>query len=271
MALQEFNLSGKVAIVTGAGRGIGKGIALALAEAGADIVAAARTQEQLEQTAAEVRHWGRKCLPLRTDVTRAEEVERMAERTLAEFGRVDILVNNAGTLVMKPLAPLVDFQTRLSQVVPGFDPPMSQEDWQRQMDTNLTSIFLCLRAVVPQMMKQRKGKIINISSMEAVKGFSYHSAYSASKGAISALTRSLALEWARYNINVNAIGPGYVPTALTEFGHQDEKLREQMLRSIPLRRFASVRDIGLLAVYLASAASDYITGQTIYIDGGVIL
>lgn len=268
--LKEFSLEGKVAIVTGAGRGVGKGIALTMAEAGADIVAVARTKEQVERTAEEIIEGGKKCLPIPTDVTNNAQIEEMVQRSISRFGKIDILVNNAGTFIMKPLVPMPEFKSRLSQTLPNFDTPTTEKEWHLQMDTNVTSVFLCLRAVAPHMMKQKKGKIINISSMEAAKGFVYHAPYAATKGALTAFTRVLALEWARYNINVNAIGPGYVHTELTDFAYKDQRLTEGMLRSIPLRRFLQPREIGLLAVYLASEASDYITGQTIYIDGGVL-
>lgn len=265
--LKEFSLEGKVAIVTGAGRGIGRGIALTMSEAGANIVAVARTKEAIEQTADEIGKLGKECLPIPTDITKSAQVEKMVEESISRFGKIDILVNNVGMLIMKALVPLSEVKTHLSEILPNFDTPTTEEEWHLQMDTNVTGAFLCLRAIAPHMIRQKKGKIINISSTEAIRGFT--APYAATKGALNALTRALALEWARYHINVNAIGPGYIRTNLSEFGHKDEKLREGMLRSIPLRRFLQPREIGLLATYLASEASDYITGQTIYIDGGV--
>ena len=268
--LKEFSLEGKVAIITGAGRGIGKAIALTMAEAGADIGAAARTPQQIEETAEEVRQGGKRCLAIPTDITKSEQVEQMVEKAVSEFGRIDILVNNAGMLMLKPIAAMPGSKSPLSEILPDFDIPLSEDEWHRLLDANATGAFLCIRAVGPHMIKQQKGKIINVTSMDAAKSLTYHAAYGAAKGALTVLTRALALEWARYNINVNALGPGYVRTQLSEFGHTDEKIREGMLRSIPLRRFLQTREMGLVAAFLASEAADYITGQTIYLDGGLL-
>lgn len=269
MALQELDLEGTVAIVTGAGKGIGKGIALTLAEAGADITAAARTKADVEQTAQEIVKLGRKALAIPTDVTREDEVERMVKTTLAELGQVDILVNNAGAFLMKPLVPPPGLKTTLSQLLPYFDTPTTAEEWNLVLSTNVIGTFLCVKAVGPHMIQRKKGKIINISSEAATKAFNYYSIYGSSKAAVSQFTRCVALEWARYSINVNAIAPGYFRTDTTEFAYKDDAVRENMRHQVPLRRFGDMRDIGLLAVYLASEASDYVTGQVIYCDGGL--
>ena len=268
---KELSLERKVAIVTGAGRGIGRAISLTLAEAGADIVAVARTVQQIEETAEQVRQAGRKCLAIPTDVTRAEQVEQMVERTVSELGKVDIFVNNAGRFIMKPLVPMPDLKSPLSEIIPNFDTPTSEEEWHLLMDTNVTGAFMCIKAVGTHMIRQKKGKIIIITSMDVAKAFAYHAAYSATKGALTVLARALALEWARYNININAIGPGNIRTELSEFGYANEILRERMMRDTPLRRFLQPREVGLVAVFLASEASDYITGQTIYLDGGILV
>lgn len=268
MILKEFNVAGKVAIVTGAGRGIGRAIALALAEAGADVVVAARSRGEIEETAGEIRRWGRRAMAVSTDVTCSAEVGQLVAQTVAEMGKIDILVNNAGADVAKPIAPLPDARTKLSQLVPGFDQGLTDGDWDRVLDTNLTSHFFCCRAVAPHLMQQRSGKVIGITSMLGVKGSSYEIPYCSSKAAVINFTRALALEWARYSISVNAIAPGYLHTQLSDFFWSDEKFREQGLRSIPLRRLGEPREIALLAVFLASSAADYITGQTIIIDGG---
>jgi NAD(P)-dependent dehydrogenase (short-subunit alcohol dehydrogenase family) len=271
MALQEFDLSGKVAIVTGAGKGIGKAIALTLAEAGADIVAAARTRSDIEETAAAVQQLGRKALAIPTDVSQEKDVEEMAKQALSHFGKVDILVNNAAAHLVKPVVPQPWLRTPLSDLLPYFDTPASVEDWHAMLDTNIIGVFLCVKAVGPQMIQRRSGKIINISSIAAMKALPFHSIYGASKAAVSQFTRNLALEWARYNINVNAIAPGYFHTFTTDFAYRDEKVREGMLRQIPLRRFGQLREVGLLAAYLASDAASYITGQVISLDGGLTL
>jgi len=257
MIFDEFSLEGKLAIVTGGGRGIGKAISLALAEAGADIVVAELTKEGSEETCREVIALGRQSLAIPTDVTKADQVDKMVEEVISHFKRIDLLVNNAGTILRKAV---VSFDgTRLTE-----------EEWQKVMDINLTSAFLCCRAVGPHMFKQKKGKVINISSNNVERGHPNILSYNASKAGVSMLTRCLALEWAPFNINVNAIGPGEFYTKLSAISHEDPKLLEKMLAHIPLGRVGNVREIGLLAVYLASPASDYITGQTIFIDGGVL-
>ena len=268
MALEVFNLAGKTAIVTGGGRGIGEGIALVFAEAGADIVLAARTKEQLDQAADKVRKMGRKCLAIPTDITDGAQVQQLVEKTIAEFGKVDIMVNNAGGTVIKPVAPLPPFESNMTRLVPDFFAGTNDEEWQRLIDTNLTSVFLCCRAVGPQMIKQGKGKIINISSIGSIRGSAYRASYSATKAGVTMFTKSLALEWARYGINVNAIAPGTFKTSLTAWFTEDEKGIEKMKRRIPLKRMGDLKEIGYLSVYLASDASNYLTGQIVYIDGG---
>jgi len=257
MLYDEFSLKGKVAIVTGAGRGIGKAISLAFAEAGADIVAAARSREEIEETCREVKALGRESLALPTDVTKEDQVERMVERTISRFKKIDILVNNAGTAVFKIL-------------VSPDGQRMTEEEWHQVIDTNLTSIFLCCRAVGPHMFKQKKGKVINISSISSQKAQVDDIPYNVSKAGVNMITRCLALDWAPYNINVNAIGPGQFHTRLSAKSHEDPKLREMMVACIPLGRVGNLREVGLLAVYLASPASDFVTGQTIFIDGGCL-
>jgi NAD(P)-dependent dehydrogenase (short-subunit alcohol dehydrogenase family) len=269
--MKEFKLEGKSAIVTGAGRGIGKAIALTLAEAGAHIIAAARTREEIEDTAAEVQKTGRECLPVPADVSKSSDVARMVEVAVSKFGKIDILINQAGRGGgRKPLVLLPGYNPPGAKDFPDFFTPMSEAMWHSVMDTNLTSMFLCARAVGPHMIEQKKGKIVNMSSFVGAKGFPYQLAYSTSKAAVSMFTRCLALEWARYKINVNAIGPGYVRTSMTEGLLQNEAARESLLKSVPLRRFCEPREVGLLALYLASEASDYLTGQTIYLDGGLL-
>ena len=233
MIPKEYNLEGKVAIVTGGGRGIGKAISLVLAESGVDVVVAARTVEQIEGTAKEIRELGQRALAVSTDVTKADQVERMVKKTISEFGKIDILVNDAGTGQAKQLVPLPGIKLPGWEGVGDPNSPMSEEEWHLIMDTNLTSIFLCTRAVGSYMIKQRRGKVINISSVNAEMGFPYHISYNTSKAAVNMFTRCLALEWAPFNINVNAIGPGDFPTPLTARVHSDPQLREQMLRCIP--------------------------------------
>ncbi|MEE8472701.1 MAG: glucose 1-dehydrogenase [Dehalococcoidia bacterium] len=256
MALDEYKLDGKVAIVTGASRGIGRTICLALAEAGADIVAVARTVPDIERTAEDVRGLGRRAIAVPTDVTRSDQIKAMVARAIGEFGRVDILVNNAGMAITKPLV-----------ATPGAD-GISEEEWHRVLDTNLTSAVLCCMEVGPHMMRQGVGKVINVASVEGVRGTPYRISYAVSKAGLIHLTKSLALEWARYKINVNAMAPGYYRTALTDDMLAQDHIYEGLMRQIPFRSLGDQRGLGLLAVYLASDASEYMTGQTVSLDGG---
>ena len=257
MITDAFNLDGKVAIVTGAGRGIGKAISLALAEVGANIVAAARTKEEIEGTCQEVKAIGRKSIAIPTDVTSASQVDQMVKAAASHFGKIDILINNAGTAAFTAL-------------VSPDGQRMSEEDWRKVMDTNLTSVFLCCRAVGPYMFKQKRGKVINISSISSQKAQTDDIPYNVSKAGVDMLTRCLALDWAPYNINVNAIGPGQFYTKLSATSHENPELRKRMVDCIPLGRVGDLRELGQLAVFLSSPASDFITGQVIFIDGGCL-
>jgi len=270
MITDDYRVDGKVAIVTGAGRGIGKAIALVLAEAGADITVVARTREQVEQTAEEIRQLGRKALAMPADVTNEDQVREVVTRTISEFGKIDILVNSAG--ISSGMRPVV--------FVPGakfpgwelagdeWDKPITLEWWHRVMDTNLTSVFLFAQAVGPHMLKQKKGKVINISSNSAGLGTPYHSVYCASKAGLSTFTRCLASEWAPFNICVNAIGPGATKTEMMEAHLRDPLFSKAILDAIPKGRVAEPREMAMLALYLASEASDFMSGETVFIDGG---
>ena len=270
MPLKEFDVTGRSAVVIGGGRGIGKSIALTLAEAGADVLVAARTAEQVEKTALEIKSLDRKSIAVAADATNAEDIERIISAAISEWDRIDILVNSAGIGFRKPIVPLPGYKPALTEAVENFSSPTSEQEWHHMLDGNLTNIFLATRAVGPHMIRQGKGKIINISSFTGAKGFAYHVLYCTTKASVNMYTRSLALEWARYNINVNTLAPGYIATEMTDLFFENESVRDALLRSVPLRRLGQPREIGLLAVYLASEASDYLTGQTIYLDGGIL-
>ena len=247
---EALPLAGRVALVTGASRGIGHAVALALGAAGAAVACCARSAEQVEATAAEVSGHGGRARGFRLDVTRRNEIDAVVADIGAALGPIDILVNNAGITLDKRSVEVTD------------------EEWDDVLATNLTSTFTLARAVAPGMMEQRRGKIINIGSMYGKIGVPRYAAYCASKAAVEALTRSLAVEWARHGIQVNCLAPGYVNTDIPREAMADEKLRTLFLSRVPARRIGEPEEVATLAVYLASAASDFMTGQTVYLDGG---
>ncbi len=250
MPFEEFSLEGRVAIVTGAGRGLGRAMALALAAAGADVVAAARTVQEIEETSRKILELGKRSIAIPTDVLSSNSVQNMVQRTISEFAKIDILVNNSGIAINRPLA------------------ETTEEEWNKVIGTNLTGMFLCTRAIGPQMIQQRSGKIINMASNVGVIGRKNFVSYCVSKAGVIQFTRALAVEWARYNINVNAIGPGYFYTDINAPVFDDDSVRDKLLKRIPLRRVGQPKELGPLVVYLASGASDFMTGETIFIDGG---
>ena len=250
MVFEMMKLDGKVAIVTGSGRGLGRAMALALAEAGADVVVTARTETEIEETASLVEASGRRSISMTCNVMEKSSVDRLVNTALAEFERIDILVNNAGIAMFKPFLEI------------------SEEDWRRSIDSNVTSMLFFCQAVGPTMIKQGKGKIINIASVIGERIRIPSIPYASSKGGAIQFTRALAVEWARYNINVNAIGPGAFYTDPMKVILDDPKLGEIRTKKIPLKRVGQPKELGPLAVYLASEASDFMTGEIIYIDGG---
>ncbi|MBW2031564.1 MAG: SDR family oxidoreductase [Deltaproteobacteria bacterium] len=248
--MDRLRLEGKVALVTGSGRGLGRAMAEALAEAGADLLVTARSEREIKGTEASIRALGRKAVAVPCDVTDKASIDKMVDVGLRELGRIDILVNNAGTAIIKPLLEL------------------KEEEWHRTLDTNLTSMFLCCKAVGPVMIRQGGGTIINMTSVLGARGRTGSVAYACSKGGVIQLTRTLAIEWAPYNIRVNAIGPGAFYTRPMKFVLDDPKLGEIRRKKIPLKREGQPDELGPLVVYLASPASGYMTGQIIYVDGG---
>jgi len=245
-----MDLKNKVAIITGSRRGIGKAIALALAKAGANVVVSDINLDDCNKLVEEIKAINGNALAVKTDVSNPEDVSQMINLTTEKFGKVNILINNAGIYMQKSFT------------------DVTEQDFDRILNINLKGVFLCSKAAVPEMIKQGKGKIINIASIAGQVGFANSSAYCASKGAIINITRELALELAQYKINVNAIGPGVIETDMTKDLLEDKATKETLLANIPLSRIGKPEDIANAALFLASDNSDYITGITLFVDGG---
>ncbi len=243
-----FDLSGKVAIVTGANTGIGQGIAVALAKAGADVALVGRSDPQ--ETAALVRSAGRREASIHADLSTIDPVQQIVEQTIETLGGLDILVNNAGIIRR---ADAVDF---------------TEADWDAVIDTNLKSTFFLCQAAGRHMIAQGSGKIINIASMLSFQGGIRVPSYTASKSGVAGLTKLLANEWASKNINVNAIAPGYIATNNTAALQADENRNRQIVDRIPAARWGDPSDLGGAAIFLASSASDYVNGHILAVDGG---
>ena len=247
----RFNLQGKVALVTGSTRGLGSGIARSLAARGVDLVVTSRSQEECDATAEDLRALGGRVLARASDVTDRITLERLTERTIEVFGRVDILVNNAGTAITKPAEEL------------------TEDDWDRVIDVDLKGVFLTSITVGRRMIAQSAGKIINIASMLGLVADKQILPYCVAKGGVVQMTRALAIEWAKYNIQVNALCPGYVMTAMNERAmRENERIRAHIVDRTPMRRLATVDELTGAVEFLASDASSYMTGQTLVIDGG---
>lgn len=255
-----MRVSDKVAIITGGGKGIGRAISLELAKEGANIVIADIDAEQMAKVGQDIKNIGRESLVVKTDVSVANEVNSMVDKTMERFGRIDILVNNAG---ISSMAPVVD---------------LKEKKWDLTMDINAKGQFLCSRAVAKHMIRQRSGKIINNASLAAKQGARFLAHYSASKFAVLGLTYSMALELAAYNITVNAFCAGYTQTDMIkrEFKWEaelrkitEDKIRDEILSAIPLGRMAQPEEIARIVVFLASKDADYLTGQAININGGM--
>ena len=258
----EFDITGKVVFVTGAGRGIGKGIAQVLAEAGADVAINALTATYVDELAAEIAaETGRRVVPVVADVTKADGVQGAVDQVLATFGRIDVLVNALGDSIRKPLVALPGTE--------GGGTPIADDDLEFIMDINLTEALLCTRAVAPHMLTQGFGKVINVSSWTAHQGGRDMVLYTTAKTALAGFTRAQALEWAPYGVQVNCIAPGLFPDVVTSGEARVRQTTERAKTDVPLGRPGQLREAGLLALYLASSASDYMTGQTILLDGGL--
>jgi NAD(P)-dependent dehydrogenase (short-subunit alcohol dehydrogenase family) len=246
----EYDLTGKVAVVTGAGRGMGYHIALALAKYGADLVVCSRTLRELERLREEIEKFSRRVLIQQMDVTKIPEVRAMVEQSMEAFGHIDILVNNAGVNITQ------------------WAIDVTEEAWDKVINTNLKALFFCAQAVGKVMIKQRRGKIINISSQTGTIAIPQRAAYCSSKGGVNQLTKLLAIEWAQYNINVNAIAPTFIETPFTKPMFEKEGFREYVLGNIPLGRVGKPEDVTGAVIYLASEASNMVTGHILLVDGG---
>lgn len=245
-----FNLCGKTAIVTGATRGIGYGLAVELAKAGANIAVVSRNSADCERVAEEIAAIGVKTLAAPADMTSIKDIENMVAKTVAAFSTIDILINNAGNALTK----------RAEEV--------TEEDWEHILNLDLKGVFFCCQAAGKVMIRQKRGKIINISSILGLVGEKLVAPYCAAKGGVIQLTRALALEWARYNIQVNALCPGYVETSINAEELQNPKVREYIVGKTAVKRLGNIEDIAGAALYLSSEASNYMTGQTMTVDGG---
>ena len=251
MILDKFRLDGRRGIVTGGGSGIGKAIALGLAEAGAQVVIAGRSTDRLHQAADHIAAAGRHAEPIHLDIASPDSIRAVVDQTIGIFGGIDFLINNAATIHRAPC-----------ETYP-------KEEWDRVIQVSLTGPFLLAQAVARVMIGQRaKGKIINTSSLIAVQGGRNVPAYAAAKAGLTQLTKSMCNDWAKYNILVNAIGPGWVRTDMTQPLRDDPDRYAEITGRIPLGRWAEPEDMAGAAVFLASDAADYITGQVLFVDGG---
>ena len=246
----KYSLEGKVAIVTGAGRGLGKAISLGFAGAGADVVVCSRTPEQLKGTAEEIKQHGRRTLAVPTDITKKADVDNLVQKTIDEFDKIDILVNNAGTGV---ILPLID---------------QEEDDWDLVMNTNLRGYYLCSRAVAKKMIERKSGNIINIASIRGIEAYPGRASYCVSKAGVIMLTKVMAVEMVGYNIRANAIAPGFVKTELTMPSWEDPETRQKLTAKIPMGRWGEMDEIASAALFLASDASSFVTGHTLVVSGG---
>ncbi len=246
-----FSLRGKIALVTGASRGLGRHFALTLARAGADVIVTARSAAALEQPRAEIEALGRRCLPLVLEVTSQESISRMAADALAAWERIDILVNNAGCNIRKPAL------------------EVTWDDWNQVLETNLRGPFFVAQAVAPNMIRRGWGRIINIGSLTAVFGYAGIGPYCASRGGIRQLTMSLADDWGRYGVTVNCLAPGWFKTDQTAALYENAEWVSYLCDRLPLKRPGRIEELEGALLFLASESASYVTGQTLLVDGGM--
>ncbi|MFC5450602.1 SDR family NAD(P)-dependent oxidoreductase [Paenibacillus aestuarii] len=246
----SFDLTGKIAVITGASMGIGYGLTKALAHAGATVVAAARNQIQLQQLCEEIRQEGGNAFAVSLDVTNVSQIESVMNQIAQEHGRIDILVNNAG----------------LGDNHPATE--VTEADWDRMMDVNLKGLFFCCQSAGKIMLEQGYGRIVNMSSQASVVGIRDHAVYCTTKGGVNQLTRVLALEWSARGVNVNAVGPTFTYTPGTAERLDNPQYLQSVLKRIPAEKVASIKDVAGAVIYLASPASDMVTGSILMVDGG---
>ena len=243
-----FDLTGKVAIVTGASRGLGRGMSIGLTKAGANVVVT--DVLDTKETVDEIKSLRREALGIKVDVTKKADIKAAVQQTLEKFGKIDILINNAGIFRMEPTE------------------EMKEEDWDKVLAVNLKGQFLCTQEVGKHMIKQKSGKIVNIASIAGKLANPQSAAYNASKAGIILLTKTLAIDWGQHNIQVNAICPGAFYTPMTEESFKDENLVQMIKTSVPLGRYGVPEDLVGTVIYLASEASNYVTGHALVVDGG---
>lgn len=253
LKVKLMRLKNKIAIITGAGSGIGRGIASAFVKEGAKVVIADWSEEGGKEMVEQIKKEGGEAVFVETDVSKAADIEQMVKTCLDKFGRVDILVNNAGIYRACNLH------------------EMTEEDWDKIIDVNLKSVFLGSKRVISEMLKQGKGKIVNIASIAGLVGLAQSSAYCASKGGMIALTKEMALEYAPQKINVNSIAPGVIKTAMTKDMLDDLATKQFLESSTPYPRLGEPEDIAMAAVYLASDESDFVNGEVLVVDGGWVV
>jgi len=248
--LESLSLKEKVVMVTGATKGLGNGMARGLADAGASLIIVSRNQDDCEKVAAELSEQGRVALPVAADMRDLGSIDDLVQQVVEQFGKIDVLINNAGTALTKTPEDL------------------TEEDWDQVVDLNLKGAFFAAQRVGKQMIRQKQGKIVNIASIFGLVGDGNILPYSASKGGLVLMTRSLALAWSRHNIKVNALAPGYIETEMNSSVLNQEKVHRHLMRNTPLKRLGKVEDLKGAVVFLSSPASDYMTGEVMVVDGG---
>ncbi len=251
MDLTPFSLAGKRALVTGGGRGIGRASAVAMAESGAEVVVTSRTSAQLDETVDSIRGQGGKATSILCDISNPSAVRALNEQLLEDNGKIDILVNNAA----------------ISPIVKGIE-KVEPEEWAQILDVNVNATFGIIRTVGSTMLEQGSGSVVNVSSIAAVRALPRLAPYSASKAALAAMTRSMAVEWARSGVRVNAVAPAYIETEMTAAVNERPRLRQSVVDRTPMGRWGQPEEVAWAVVFLASEAASYVTGHTLFVDGG---